>query len=46
MIFAAIGPPQYIAVRPTDGDMKDIIGYHNKHQSIKISNYTTFFEKC
>jgi hypothetical protein len=26
--------------------MKDIIGYHNKHLTGKISNYTAFFEKC
>jgi hypothetical protein len=26
--------------------MKDIIGYHNKHLTGKISNYPAFFEKC
>jgi hypothetical protein len=33
-------------VPPNDGEMKDIIGYHNKHLTGKISNYTAFFEKC
>jgi hypothetical protein len=46
MIFPPIELPQYIVVPPTDCEMKDIIGYHNKHLSGKISNYTAFFEKC
>ena len=46
MIFAASEPPQYIVVPPTDCEMKDIIEYHNKHLTGKISNYSAFFEKC
>jgi hypothetical protein len=46
MIFPPIELPQYIAVPPTDCEMKDIIGYHYKHLTGKISNYTAFFEKC
>ena len=46
MIFPPIELPQYIVVPPTDCEMKDIIGYHNKHLTGKISNYTAFFEKC
>jgi hypothetical protein len=46
MIFPPIELPQYIVVPPTDCEMKDIIGYHNKHLTGKISNYTSFFEKC
>ena len=46
MIYKASEPPQYIVVPPTDCEMKDIIGYHNKHLTGKISNYTAFFEKC
>jgi hypothetical protein len=38
-------PPQYIVVPPTDCEMKDIIGYYNKHLTRKISNYKAFFEK-
>jgi len=38
--------PQYIVVPPTDCEMKDIIGYHNKNLTGKISNFTVFFEKC
>ena len=45
MIFPPIELPQYIVVPPTDCEMKDIIGYHNKHLTGKISNYTAFFEK-
>ncbi len=45
MIFPPIELPQYIMVPPTDCEMKDIIGYHNKHLTGKISNYTAFFEK-
>ncbi len=45
MIFAAIELPQYIVVLPTDCEMKDIIGYHNKHLTIKISNLRSPFEK-
>jgi hypothetical protein len=44
--FSTSEPPQYIVVPPTDCEMKDIIGYHNKHLTGKISNYTSFFEKC
>ncbi len=46
MIFPPIELPQYIVVPPTDCEMKDIIRYHNKHLTGKISNYTAFFEKC
>ena len=46
MIFSTSEPPQYIVVPPNDGEMKDMIGYHNKHLTGKISNYTAFFEKC
>ncbi len=46
MIFPPIELPQYIVVPPTDCEMKDIIGYHNKHLTGKISNYLAFFEKC
>jgi hypothetical protein len=46
MIFPPIELPQYIVVAPTDRELKDIIGYHNKHLTGKISNYTAFFEKC
>jgi hypothetical protein len=46
MIFPPFELPQYIVVPPTDCEMKDIIGYHNKHLMGKISNYTAFFEKC
>jgi hypothetical protein len=46
MIFLPIELPQYIVVPPTDCEMKDIIGYHNKHLTGIISNYTAFFEKC
>jgi hypothetical protein len=45
MIFPPIELPQYIVVPPTDCEMKDIIGYHNKHLTRKISNCTGFFEK-
>ena len=45
MIFTANEPPQYIVVAPTDCEMKDMNGYHNKHLTIKISNNTSFFEK-
>jgi len=44
MIFPPIELPQYIVVPPTDCEMKDIIGYHNKHLTGKISNYAAFFE--
>jgi hypothetical protein len=43
LIFPPIELPQYIVVPPTDCEMKDIIGYHNKHLTGKISNYTAFF---
>jgi len=46
MIFPPIELPQYVVVPTTDCEMKDIIGYHNKHLTGKISNYTAFFEKC
>jgi hypothetical protein len=46
MIFSTNEPPQYIVVLPTGCEMKDKIGYHNKHLTGKISNYTAFFEKC
>jgi hypothetical protein len=46
MIFSTSEPPQYIVVPPNDGEMKDIIGYHDKHLTGKILNYTAFFEKC
>jgi hypothetical protein len=46
MIFPPIELPQYIVVPPTDCEITDIIGYHNKHLTGKISNYTSFFEKC
>jgi len=46
MISPPIELPQYIVVAPTDCEMKDIIGYHNKHLTGKILNYTAFFEKC
>jgi hypothetical protein len=44
MIFPPIELTQYIVVPPTDWEMKDIIGYHNKHLTGKILNYTAFFE--
>ena len=46
MIFPPNGLPQYIVEPPTDCEMKDIIGYHNKHLIGKNSNYIAFFEKC
>ena len=46
MIFAAIRPPQYIVIRLTDGEMKDIIGYSNKHLTKKTSIQIGIFEKC
>jgi len=46
MIFPPIELPQYIVVPPTNCEVKDIIGYHNKHLTRKISNYSAFFEKC
>jgi len=45
MIFPNIELPQYIVVPPIDCEMKDMIRYHNKHLTIKISNHTAFFEK-
>ncbi len=45
MIFPPFELPQYIVVPPTDCEMKDIIGYHNKHLTGKISNQTAIFEK-
>ena len=46
MIFPPMELPQYVVVPPTDCEMKDKIGYHNKHLKGKVSNYTAFFEKC
>ena len=45
MIFPTSEPPQYIVVPTTVCQMKDIIGYHNKHLAGKISNFETFIEK-
>ena len=45
MIFPPIELPQYIVVPPTDCEMKDIIGYHNKHLTGKISFQVAFFKK-
>jgi hypothetical protein len=46
MIFPPIKLPQYIVVPPTDCEMNNIIGYHNKHLTGKISNYTTFLKNA
>ena len=45
MIFTTRELPQYIVVAPTDCEMKDMIGDHNKHPKIIISNKASFFEK-
>jgi len=44
MISPPIELPQYIVVPPTDCEMKDIIGYHNKHLTRNISNYSAFLK--
>ena len=46
LIFPAIAPPQYIGVRPTDGEMKDIIWYRNRHLTKKTSIQYAIFKKC
>jgi len=46
MIISIGEPPQYIVVPATDIEMKDMIWYHNKYLTIKISSQTAFFEKC
>ena len=46
MILSPIEQPQYIVAPPTDCEMKDIIGYHNKHLTGKISNYTAFLKNA
>jgi len=45
MIFPPIELPPYIVVPTTDCEMKDIIRYHNKNLTGKISNFTAFFKK-
>ena len=45
MIISTGEPPQYIVVPATDCEMKDIIGYHDKHLTGKISNQSAIFEK-
>ena len=46
MIFPPIELPQYIVVPPTDCEMTEIIGYHNKSLTIKFPSQAAFLEKC
>jgi hypothetical protein len=46
MIFPPIELPQYIVVPPTDCEMKDIIGYHNKHLTEKFQIIQPFLKNA